>query len=77
MIDWARVAQLREEIGAEDFSEVIEIFLEEVESEIAPLRQTCTPSQLEAVLHFLKGSALNLGFATFAELCADGETKAA
>ncbi len=77
MIDWTRVAQLREEIGAEDFSEVIEIFLEEVESAIAPLRQPCEPSQLEAVLHFLKGSALNLGFETFAELCADGESKAA
>ncbi|WP_317056467.1 Hpt domain-containing protein [Roseovarius rhodophyticola] len=77
MIDWTRVARLREEIGADDFSEVIEVFLEEVEGEIAPLRQPCEPSQLEAVLHFLKGSALNLGFETFAELCADGESKAA
>ncbi|MEL7257858.1 MAG: Hpt domain-containing protein [Pseudomonadota bacterium] len=77
MIDWTRVAQLREQIGAEDFSEIVEIFLEEVECEIEPLRQTCELSQLEAVLHFLKGSALNLGFMTFAEFCTDGESKAA
>lgn len=34
-------------------------------------------SDLEAHLHFLKGSALNLGFAQFADLCQAGETAAA
>ena len=31
MIDWKRVRELRDEIGEEDFSEVVDLFLEEVE----------------------------------------------
>ena len=31
MIDWDRVQELREEVGAEEFAEVIELFLEEVD----------------------------------------------
>ena len=38
MIDWARVSELRDEVGAEDFDEVVELFLEEVEEAIAALR---------------------------------------
>jgi HPt (histidine-containing phosphotransfer) domain-containing protein len=77
MIDWNRVTQLRDEIGAEDFDEVVEIFLEEVEEEIAELRANPAPETLEAKLHFLKGSALNLGFDDFSKLCKDGEVSAA
>ncbi|MEX1233633.1 MAG: Hpt domain-containing protein [Roseovarius sp.] len=77
MIDWARVAELRAEIGADDFFEVVELFLEEVEGEIDDLRAGCPASALEARLHFLKGGALNLGFTAFAELCQRGETAAA
>jgi HPt (histidine-containing phosphotransfer) domain-containing protein len=29
--------------------------------------------QVESALHFLKGSALNLGFSLLAQLCQDGE----
>ncbi|WP_442970022.1 hypothetical protein [Roseovarius sp. ZX-A-9] len=43
MIDWSRVAELRSEIGAEDFDEVVELFLEEVEAEISVLRAGCPP----------------------------------
>ncbi|WP_103762612.1 MULTISPECIES: Hpt domain-containing protein [Roseovarius] len=77
MIDWNRVTQLRDEIGAEDFDEVVEIFLEEVEEEIAELRTNPAPETLEAKLHFLKGSALNLGFDDFSRLCKDVELTAA
>ena len=48
MIDWARVSELRDEVGAEDFDEVVELFLEEVDEAIAALRdltdlcKTCT-----------------------------------
>lgn len=77
MIDWNRVTELRDEIGAEDFADVVELFLEEVESEIATLKTCCGQDQLESKLHFLKGSALNLGFSTFSQLCQSGETAAA
>ncbi|MEM7075514.1 MAG: Hpt domain-containing protein [Pseudomonadota bacterium] len=75
MIDWARVAELRSEIGADDFGEVVDLFLEEVEAEVAGL--TGPVQGLEARLHFLKGSALNLGFDRFSRLCQDGEVRAA
>lgn len=77
MIDWQRVALLKAEIGAEDFDEVVPLFLEEV-SEIT-LRLGTEPDldNLEEDLHCLKGSAMNLGFVNFARLCSDGETLAA
>ncbi len=77
MIDWMRVTELRDEIGADDFGEVVELFLEEVEGEIAILRDGFDPAELESRLHFLKGSALNLGFTVFSDLCQRGETAAA
>lgn len=77
MIDWHRVDELRNEIGAEDFAEVVELFLEEVDEIVERLATAPDPVRFEEDLHFLKGSALNLGFRAFAALCADGETKAA
>ncbi|MFX0545485.1 Hpt domain-containing protein [Roseovarius sp. S1116L3] len=77
MIDWARIAELRSEIGADDFAEVVELFLEEVEGEITQLLPGADAQTLESRLHFLKGSALNLGFTTFSSLCQHGESAAA
>ena len=77
MINWDRVAELREEVGVDDFAEIIELLLEEVDAIIELLRDGQGLSDLEAHLHFLKGSALNLGFAQFADLCQAGETAAA
>jgi histidine phosphotransfer protein HptB len=77
MIDWTRISELREEIGEVDLHEVISLFLEETDEVVARLAQNPKLSMLEAELHFLKGSALNLGFADLAELCQDGERKAA
>jgi HPt (histidine-containing phosphotransfer) domain-containing protein len=76
MIHWPRVKELRDEIGAEDFGEVVDLFLEEVEEVIVKLRSgDC--GQLEQDLHFLKGSAMNLGFDDFSKLCLVGERKSA
>lgn len=77
MIDWARVAELRDEIGAEDFDEVVDLFLSEVSETIDQLPDAAKDTaELAARLHFLKGSALNLGFETLATLCQDGERAA-
>lgn len=76
MIDWDRVTELREEIGEEDFAEVVELFLEEVEQVIGKLRDAPDLNSLGNDLHFLKGSALNLGFRGFSVLCQTGETAA-
>ena len=77
MIDWDRVNELRSEIGEDGFDEVVELFLDEVESVVMRLGADPDPSRYEDDLHFLKGSAWNLGFAEFGAVCQDGERKAA
>lgn len=77
MIDWDRVASLREEIGALDFAEVVDMFLTESEEVVQRLIAGRPDPTLEADLHFLKGSALNLGFSELAALCSAGEKRAA
>ncbi|WP_227269189.1 Hpt domain-containing protein [Roseobacter weihaiensis] len=73
MIDWDRVAALREEIGPEDFDEVVELFLQEVDEEIEALSAQKQHDGLADKLHFLKGSAMSLGFREFSNLCQSGE----
>ena len=51
MIDWERIIVLRDEVGAEDFGEVVELFLDEVEEVISRLRATPDMSTLEEDLH--------------------------
>ena len=70
MIDWNRVEDLRQEIGSADFAEVVALFLEESDEVAARLTQG---PNLRADLHFLKGSALNLGFQALAQRCGQGE----
>lgn len=77
MIDWERVKELRSEVGAEDFEEVVEIFIEEVDEVVERMQSGQSTAPLGEELHFLKGSSLNLGFATFSSLCSAGEQKAA
>lgn len=76
MIDWNRVDELRDEVGADDFQEVVELFLEEVDEVIERMKTSPDTSRLEQDLHFLKGSSLNLGFAAFSSLCQAGEIAA-
>ncbi len=73
MIDWDRVAELRDEIGEADFSEVVSLFLEEADEVVAGLNVQDDAPTRRAALHFLKGSALNLGFRDLADLCQQGE----
>lgn len=77
MIDWTRVTELRDEIGGEDFAEVVTLFLEEADVVVQNLPGCVGSKALESALHFIKGSALNLGFADLARLCQDGERRAA
>ncbi|NDD42898.1 MAG: Hpt domain-containing protein [Rhodobacteraceae bacterium] len=53
------------------------MFLEEVDEAIAALRDLMDLSKLEPQCHFLKGSALNIGFREFANLRQAGEAAAA
>ena len=77
MIDWTRVGDLRSEIGEDDFLEVVDMFLEEADEVIGLLSGPADLPQVESQLHFLKGSALNLGLTELAALCQTGERSAA
>ncbi|HHS93885.1 MAG TPA: Hpt domain-containing protein [Rhodobacterales bacterium] len=77
MIDWSRVHELKDEIGEEDFAEVAEMFMMEVEEVISRLKTAPNPAAYEEDLHFLKSSALNLGFADLSSLCQAGEAASA
>lgn len=72
MIDWTRVDELRSEVGDDGFDEVVELFLEESDEVIARIEGS-TGAALGRDLHFLKGSALNLGLQSLAQLCQEGE----
>lgn len=77
MIDWRRVEELREEIGVDGFVEVADMFLDEAEQAVRALQSGIGGGQIEGQLHFLKGSALNLGLSELAAICQEGERKAA
>ncbi len=77
MIDWNRVEDLRDEIGPDDFTEVVTLFLEEADEVVGRLFDAPTAKAMESDLHFLKGSALNLGFSDLAHVCQQGERRAA
>lgn len=76
MIDWETVQALHDEVGAEDFGEIIDLFIEEVEEIVSTLGDDPDRSTLGDDLHALKGSALSLGFTDFCALCQAGETAA-
>jgi HPt (histidine-containing phosphotransfer) domain-containing protein len=78
MINWQQIKQLEEDVGPEDLAEVVTLFLSEVDDAVSDLNKVAasTPEEIVAALHFLKGSAYNLGFQTFGEYCSEGEIKA-
>ena len=73
MIEWDRLAELRAEIGGDDLANVVAIFLEEADGVVERISHDIADTALEAELHFLKGSALNLGLRELALLCQEGE----
>jgi histidine phosphotransfer protein HptB len=77
MINWTRIEELQTEVGEDGFDEVVEMFLEEVEDVLARLELSQSTSALEQDFHFLKGSALNVGFTSFGTVCGTAEAIAA
>ena len=77
MIDWDQVRCLRSEVGVDDFEEVVVLFFEETQDAVDRLANAPSLETLEGDLHFLKGSALSLGFSDLSKLCQEGENLAA
>ena len=73
MINWDGISELQAEVGEDGIAEVVEIFLEEMEEGLEGLSaSTETPEMLDK-LHFLKGSAQNIGLDEVSSLCARDE----
>ena len=73
MINWARAQQLRQDIGDDDFDDVVDIFLDEVCETANALKHAEDPQGLEHCLHSLKNNALNLGLSHVSDLCQSAE----
>lgn len=68
MIDWDRISELRNEVGEDDFAEVLVIFFDEVADVLEGLENGSIDAKRRD-LHFLKGSAMNIGLADVSALC--------
>ncbi|MDS9467127.1 Hpt domain-containing protein [Paracoccus sp. MBLB3053] len=72
MLDWGRIHELREEVGEDEFSLILDLFLDEVEGVVMRLAGR-EPARLASDLHFLVGCARNLGFRSFDRICVRSE----
>ena len=72
LIDWDRLMSLRDDIGEEDFADVVLVFFTEMEAKLAELSEDADRADANA-FHFLRGGAANLGFVAMAEACAAAE----
>jgi HPt (histidine-containing phosphotransfer) domain-containing protein len=71
-VDLERLTSLRDDIGAEDFADVVLLFFSEIGEKLEQMR--AEPETLsEGDFHFLRGSAANLGFTEMARACAAAE----
>lgn len=77
MIDWSQVADLYTDFDEDSFSEVLQVFVQEMKAGMAQLKAAQSPDENRTAFHFLKGAALNLGFSEVANLCSSGELRAA
>lgn len=76
MIDWEQVAELQDQMGNADMVEIITLFEKEVECITTQLGAGPEGRNLEEDFHYLKGAALTMGFAQFADTCAATEALA-
>lgn len=84
MIDWTRIEALEEEVGADALPEIVAIFLEETDAAVDGLRSIATgaaradpPAGMAARMHFVAGSAGQLGLTRLCALAAGAERAAA
>lgn len=66
MLDWTHIIRLRQEVGEDSFAEIVDLFFTEVNDVFDRLRRQ---GATHTDMHFLKGSAANLGFAEFSKRC--------
>ena len=75
MIDWARISELQDDLGEEGFAEMAALFLQEIDTALS-VDPPGQPPEAEALMHMIKGCALNIGLAALGDLCAGYEARA-
>lgn len=76
MIDWQTASDLKQAIGTDVFNEVVTVFFTEADKTLTRMMAATTADGMKSELHFMKGSALNLGFSDLAQICQRLETRA-
>ncbi len=83
MIDWKRIDALCDEVGSDALPEIVELFLEETGAAVDALRAMAAgtapqgpPAGMAARMHFLAGSAGQLGLTDMSRIAAQGERDA-
>ncbi|UZD90694.1 Hpt domain-containing protein [Cognatishimia activa] len=66
MLDWTHINMLREEVDDDSFNEIVDLFFTEVAEVFARVK---AKGATHSDMHFLKGSAANLGFVEFSKSC--------
>jgi HPt (histidine-containing phosphotransfer) domain-containing protein len=67
-VDWERLNSLRDDIGPEDFADVVLLFIAEIGEKLDDMGRDKTAATVED-FHFLRGSAANLGFTDMVAAC--------
>lgn len=76
MIDWTRMNELRDDVGADAMAELMALFVQEMDDAVAALRANAPPQSVAADLHFLRGAAANIGLVDVVAQCEAGEATA-
>lgn len=70
MIDTERIAELQAEIGPEDLSHIVSIYLEEARATLNRIERGLSIEDHARAVHFLRSGALNIGLRGIADLAA-------
>ena len=62
MIDWERIEDLRRGVGQKDFADVARLFFEKIDCSLPESLDIIDPDEIRDLIHFIRGSALILGF---------------
>jgi FOG: HPt domain len=71
-VDWDHLMSLRDDIGTEDFTEIVLLFFTEIGEKLDHMSAAALPPTA-GDFHFLRGSAANLGFIAMVRACEEAE----
>ncbi|SDY30530.1 Hpt domain-containing protein [Jannaschia faecimaris] len=70
MIDRSRIEELQQEIGTDDLSFIVSVYLDEARTTLDQMAQGLSAEDYARAAHFLRSGALNIGLSGIAVLAA-------